>query len=69
MGIEIRPRGAQQEECRGRRHALCKKIAAVHGVGPITATAIVGAIGDAKQFRNQHPKTWFLCRRPLSGTP
>ena len=31
---------------------LCHKIAAVEGVGPVTATAIVGAVADGKMFRN-----------------
>ena len=30
----------------------CQKIAAVEGVGPVTATAIVAAVADAKVFRN-----------------
>lgn len=43
-----------------KHSALCKKIMAVPGVGPITATAIVGAIGDAKQFRNgRHLTAWL----------
>jgi transposase len=32
--------------------ALYGKIAEIHGIGPITATAVVAAVGDAKQFRN-----------------
>jgi transposase len=32
--------------------ALCQKIAAVEGVGPVIATAIVGAVADGKMFRN-----------------
>lgn len=35
-----------------KRSALCKKIAEVPRIGPITATAMVAAVGDAKQFRN-----------------
>ncbi|MEI7297967.1 IS110 family transposase [Paraburkholderia tropica] len=39
---------------------LCRKITAVEGVGPLTATAIVGAIGDAKQFSNgRHLAAWL----------
>jgi len=30
----------------------CQKIAAVEGVGPVTATAIVAAVADARVFRN-----------------
>jgi transposase len=32
-----------------KRSALCKKITAIDGVGPITATAIVAAVGKAKE--------------------
>ena len=43
-----------------RNSALCRKITAVDGVGPLTATAIVGAIGDAKQFSNgRHLAAWL----------
>lgn len=39
---------------------LCRKITAVEGVGPLTATAIVGAVGDAKQFSNgRHLAAWL----------
>jgi transposase len=39
---------------------LCKKIAEVPGIGPITATAIVASIGDATQFRNgRHLAAWL----------
>lgn len=31
---------------------LCKKIEAIDGVGPIIATAMVAAVGDAKAFKN-----------------
>jgi transposase len=34
-----------------KRSALCRKIAQIPGIGPITATAIVAAVGDARQFR------------------
>jgi transposase len=40
--------------------ALCKKIEAIDGVGPITATAIVAAVGDAKEFKNgRHLSAWL----------
>jgi transposase len=34
-----------------KKSTLCKKIAEVPGIGPITATAVIAAVGDAKQFR------------------
>ncbi|CAE6794207.1 IS110 family RNA-guided transposase [Paraburkholderia haematera] len=43
-----------------KHSTLCKKIAAVPGIGPITATAVVGAVGNATQFRNgRHLAAWL----------
>ncbi|WP_416339058.1 IS110 family transposase [Paraburkholderia sp. CNPSo 3076] len=43
-----------------KQSTLCKKIAAIPGIGPITATAIVAAVGDAQQFRNgRHLAAWL----------
>ena len=43
-----------------KRSTLCKRIAVVGGVGPITATAVVAAIGEAKEFRNgRHLSAWL----------
>ncbi len=40
--------------------ALCQKIAAIDGVGPITATAMVAAVGEAKEFKNgRHLSAWL----------
>lgn len=39
---------------------LCQRIGQIPGVGPLTATAIVAAIGDAKQFKNgRHLAAWL----------
>ena len=39
---------------------LCKKIEAIDGVGPITATAMVAAVGDANEFKNgRHLSAWL----------
>jgi transposase len=35
-----------------RENAECQRIAAVEGVGPVTATAVVAAISDGHAFRN-----------------
>ena len=35
-----------------RSNDLCQKIAAVEGVGPVIATAIVAAVADGRAFRN-----------------
>jgi transposase len=43
-----------------KQSTLCKKIAEVPGIGPITAAALVAAIGDARQFRNgRHLAAWL----------
>jgi transposase len=43
-----------------KHSTLCKKIAAIPGIGPITATAVVGAVGNATQFRNgRHLAAWL----------
>ena len=35
-----------------RRHEASRKLAKIPGIGPITASALVASIGDAKSFRN-----------------
>ena len=54
--------------CAGRRldridHeavCLCQRIAAIPGVGAMTATAMVAAVGDAKAFKNgRHLAAWI----------
>ena len=35
-----------------RRSEVCRRIARVEGIGPITATALVATVGDAGAFRN-----------------
>jgi len=38
----------------------CQRIAQVEGVGPKTATALVAAVGDAKEFKNgRHLAAWL----------
>lgn len=39
---------------------LCRRIGEIEGVGPLTATAVVAAVGDAKQFKNgRHLAAWL----------
>ncbi|MDE3187552.1 MAG: IS110 family transposase [Acidobacteriota bacterium] len=39
---------------------LCQRIGQIPGVGPLTATAVVAAVGDAKQFKNgRHLAAWL----------
>lgn len=42
----------QQLELVYRTHPLCQWISAIEGVGPITATAVIAAIGNASSFEN-----------------
>jgi transposase len=35
-----------------RQHPAAKRLGEVRGIGPVTATALVGALGDGRQFRN-----------------
>lgn len=43
-----------------RELPACQRIAKVEGVGPKTATAIVAAVGDAKDFENgRHMAAWL----------
>jgi len=41
-------------------HPVCQRIAAIPGIGPVTATALVAAIHDPKHFRNgRHLAAWL----------
>lgn len=43
-----------------KNSALCQRLATIPGVGSITATAIVAAVGDAKAFKNgRHLAAWI----------
>ncbi len=35
-----------------RTHPMCQKLAQVEGVGPLSATALVAAVGDPQEFKN-----------------
>jgi len=52
-----------------RRESECQRIAAVPGVGKLTATAVVATVGDAKTFRSAREFAAFLGLVPRqSGT-
>jgi transposase len=36
----------------GRAHPECQRLQTIPGIGPVTATALIAAIGDATQFKN-----------------
>src|SRR5579883_2340743 len=41
-------------------HPVCQRIAAIPGIGPVTATALVAAVQDPKHFRNgRHLAAWL----------
>ena len=43
-----------------KQSVLCQRIAAIPGVGAMTATAMVAAVGDAKAFKNgRHLAAWI----------
>ncbi len=35
-----------------RSHPDCRRLEGIPGIGPLSATALVGAVGDARQFKN-----------------
>ena len=43
-----------------QRSEVCKRIMKIEGVGMLTATAIVAAVGDAKVFKNGREMAAFL---------
>ena len=43
-----------------REKLICRRISAIEGVGPITATAIVGCVADPSQFKNGRQFAAFL---------
>ena len=52
-----------------RREAECQRIGAIPGVGPLSATAIVASVGDARTFRSGREFAAFLGLVPRqSGT-
>ncbi|MFL9963397.1 transposase [Paraburkholderia sediminicola] len=53
-----------------KQSALCGKLAQIPGIGPITATAIAAAVGDAGQFRNGRYRVARMscCSTDLTGT-
>ena len=43
-----------------RVHPVCRKLAAVPGIGPLTATALLAAVGRPQAFRNgRHLAAWL----------
>ncbi len=53
----------------GTAHEVSRRVAAIPGVGPISANAIVATVGDASQFRSaRHFAAWIeLCRNSTAA--
>jgi transposase len=53
-----------------RAHAVCQRVQAIPGIGPLTATAILAAVPDATHFKNGRQfAAWlgFVPREPSTG--
>ena len=47
-------------ECLFQAHPVCQKLAAVPGIGPMTATALVATVGRPQAFQNgRHLAAWL----------
>src|SRR5918992_2343222 len=42
----------EQLTAMGQAHPECQRLQTIPGIGPVTATALIAAIGDATQFKN-----------------
>jgi transposase len=51
-------------KCGAKENAICKEIMKIEGVGPITASAIVATVGDAKTFKNGRQMSAWLGLTP-----
>ncbi len=67
LGLNARIDGfAKLIACHARRDADARRLMQVPGIGPITASAIVATIGDAKQFRTGRDLAAWLGFTPLN---
>ena len=62
--LDVIERRIEEADARVRRLMssceLCRKIGAIEGIGPLTATAVVAAVGDASAFKNgRHLAAWL----------
>ena len=59
----------QQLVCWQRRQPECQRLMAIPGVGPLTATAVIASVADARQFRSARQFAAYLGLVPRqSGT-
>lgn len=70
--IDLRVRSFDQRiEAIFRSNAACRRIARICGVGPKTATAVMAAVGDGREFSNgRHLAAWMglVPRQHSSGS-
>ena len=52
----------------GRARPACRRLEKIPGIGPMTSTALVAAVGDAKQFRNGRELAAYLGLVPRQRT-
>jgi transposase len=43
----------------GRAHPECQRLQTIPGIGPLSATALIAAIGDVTQFKNGQLAAWL----------
>jgi transposase len=71
LQLEMRIRRSEKViERLGEGHETVKRLRTVPGIGMLTATALVGAVGDAKSFKNgRHMAAWLglVPRQDSSG--
>jgi transposase len=57
----------------GQAHPECQRLQTIPGIGPVTATALIAAIGDVTQFKNGRQLAAWLGLVPrehsTGGTP
>jgi transposase len=57
----------------GQAHPACQRLQTIPGIGPVTATALIAAIGDVTQFKNGRQLAAWLGLVPrehsTGGTP
>jgi transposase len=53
----------------GQAHPECQRLQTIPGIGPVTATALIAAIGDVTQFKNGRQLAAWLGLVPREHSP